>query len=888
VGNRLPSCRAALLLMLFLAVPAAYAGVTGKISGTVSETQSGEPIVGATVRVVGTDLTTLTDEDGEYFIINVPSGKYDIAVSSVGFQTLTKKDVRVLIDLTTPMDFALPQMAIELKQNMVVYASTPPVQKDLTASKVIYTADRLKTLPNVTTVQTVLRGYPGVVFDKNDEMHVRGGRAGQVSYYYDGFSVQDPFVANVGIRIIPTALEELSLTSGGFTAEYGEALSGVVNAVTPEGGPEYHARIRTYEGATQPYDVNTGDWGSIDRTGNRSLSFSLSGPIPGANSDRFTFFTAGEYLLDNGYLPHNENRSYSGTGKVALQATPQVRFVGNFAYQDSRGEIYTHRDVNGRSYDFNLDGLPEFERTAYLAGLSANYSLSERTVFSASVNLFRTRYNQAPGFLLGTYWSDWPGYSEDSNGVYNGTVHEHNYLNDRDYTDPYEVTGFALGDDFDPTYAYRKTYYNAFSTNMLKQITNTNQLKTGFDIRRYDVDWDRKQFYNEKPYGELYTSRPTYASFYVQDKLEYADFVINFGIRFDYRNADVSYNITPGDLTAHYKKASSKSRWSPRLGMSFPISEKSVMHFNYGVYYQEPRYTYLYTNMKGDVTSGLPLLGNPDLSPEQTTSYEIGVDHMISQSLRFDMTAYAKNITDLVTTRESGAYLQNVITKFDNGDYGDVKGFDVALDKLALGSNFSASVAYTYMRATGNGSYALEPYYTFLTSSTDTLAPMKEYALDFDQRHTVTAIMTYRAPADWHGSVFGIPLPSNWGLNLAAYFGSGLPYTKTDSMGNRYGERNEGRLPGNYSVDMRFNKDFRIGAKGSMLSFFIEVDNLFNKHNVLNVYTRTGLADDDRQRSGTGLSLSQSELARLDQLYDHDPQNYSDPRTVRTGLEWSF
>jgi hypothetical protein len=228
------------------------------------------------------------------------------------------------------------------------------------------------------------------------------------------------------------------------------------------------------------------------------------------------------------------------------------------------------------------------------------------------------------------------------------------------------------------------------------------------------------------------------------------------------------------------------------------------------------------------------------------------------------------------------------VTKFDNDDYGSVKGFDVALEKLPMGGYFSASVSYSYMIAMGNGSSAMDPYYSYLTSTEDTLAPISEYRLDFDQRHTLTTVLSFRVPSTWQGKVFGLAVPGNWGITMVGYYGSGLPYTKTDSLGNRFGERNEGSLPANYSVDMRFNKDFFIGAKKNLLSFFIEVDNLFNKENVLNVYAHTGQPDDDNNRYTGGLATNQQELSRLDRLYDHDPQNYGPPRTVRTGLEFGF
>lgn len=887
--KRLKMSLALLSAVLMLIVSSqVLAGVSGKISGTVVDSDTGEPIIGATVRVLGTNLATKTDDDGEYFIISLPSGKWDISVTHVGFEPVVKKGVRVLVDLTTPVDFTIEPAAVELGRQVVVHATEPIIRKDLTASKVIFTSDRLKTLPNIITVQSVLTNYPGVIVDRDNSMHVRGGRSGQVSYYFDGFSVQDPFVANSGIHIIPSALEELSLTSGGYTAEYGEALSGVISAVTREGGPEYHGGLKMYEAATHAYDVTTGEWSKLKRVGNRAAAFNLSGPIPGANPKRYTFFTAGEYLHDPTSLPHNGIISYTGTAKIAVQPVGKMKLKTNLTYYQADGHTYDHRDVNGRSYDFNLDGLLSFEKQSYLVGFTGNYAFNERLLLTTSFNTFSTSTKSAPNHLMDVYWDQWPGYSEDADGNYNGTIDDDNYLNNRDDTIPQHVVGFTTGNDFNPTFRRRESKYNSFRASLLNQVNKWNQLKGGVEYRKFDIDWDFKQFFNDNPYGEKYTSRPTYASAFIQDKMEYDYFIINLGLRYDYRDADISYNITPQDTVVTYKKAEAKSRISPRLGVSFPISEKSVMHFNYGVYYQVPRYTYLYTNLQGDISTGYPLLGNPDLEPEQTTSYELGLDHLIGEDLRLDVTAYYKDIEDLATTRSSYKVAGFAVTHFDNDDYGSVKGFDVALEKLPMSGYLSGSVSYSYMIATGNGSYALEPYYTFLTSTEDTLAPVTEYPLDYDQRHTVTAVLSYRLPGNWHGRLFGMKIPGAWGLTMVGHYGSGLPYTPTDADGNRLGERNEGRLPANYTVDMRFNKDFSFGAGGYPLSFFVEVDNLFNRRNVIDVYSRTGQPDDDGRQTGAGLALDEKELDRLDRLYDHDPQHYSPPRTIRTGFEINF
>ncbi|HDL01025.1 MAG TPA: TonB-dependent receptor, partial [candidate division Zixibacteria bacterium] len=406
-----------------------------------------------------------------------------------------------------------------------------------------------------------------------------------------------------------------------------------------------------------------------------------------------------------------------------------------------------------------------------------------------------------------------------------------------------------------------------------------------------DVSWDFKQFYNNQPYGEKYNSKPAYFSLFLQDKLEYDFYIINLGLRYDYRKDNVSYSYFKSDGESIIKQAKSISNISPRFGISFPISDRSVMHFNYGVYYQVPRFTYLYTNLQGDVTTGFPLLGNPDLKPERTTSYEIGLNHLLSDDLRIDITVYDKDIHDLVTTRtleSTVPSLQNVTT-FTNEDYGSSKGIDVQIEKLPGNGLMSASVSYGYMIANGNGSTAYDPYYSFLTSVTDTIAPVSEFPLDFDQRHTLTAVLDFRVPENYKAQLFGLQIPTNWGIGFVGNYGSGLPYTITDEKNNRVGGRNEGRLPSHYTVDMKFMKNFVISQSRYKLSFFVEVDNLFDKRNVIDVYTNTGRPDEDgNPTTALNSSMSQAEVDYFDSLYDKDPTHYSRPRTIRTGLEFNF
>ena len=887
-NRALQLCTVAILLLVLLPVPLS-AGTTGKIAGIVEDDKTGDPIPGATIRIIGTDLATQTDMDGEYFIINLPAGTYSVAVSTIGFQTIEKQNVRVLMDLTTPVDFTLEQVEVPLKRQVWVYAERPPIQKDLTASRTIMTADRLNYIPNNLSVQSVISNMAGTIVDHNNSLHVRGGRAGTVTYLYDGFSVQDPFAGNSGIRIMPDALEEINLTSGGFPAEYGEALSGIINVVTREGTIDYHGKIKFYDGYSHKYDVNTAEYGDLERTDNNAVSYNFSGPLPRFLSRRSTFFLAGEYHRNEGYLPHNELEQFTQAGKFNFQPTPNLKLTAIGSYYRGETQVYDHRDVNDLSYDFNLDGLGITKSKAYLYGMKGNYNLSDRSIMGFAYNHFYTETKRAPEHLFDTYWSDWPGYSENADGVYNGTIQDNNYQ----LAQEYYHTGFTYDDDFLPVYHKRYTGYDAASMKFTSQVNKFHQLRIGAEYRDYEIFWDEKQFFNASPYGEKYKQSPLYAMAFVQDKLEFRDFIINAGLRWDYLNSEVEYWPDVMDTDEPMVKSEPQSQISPRLGVSHPISDHSVIRFNYGYFFQVPNYIYMYTNLDGNLNSGLPLVGNPALKAEKTIAYELGLNHMVNEDIRLDVTVYFKDIKNLIATTEIGVVGGSPVTQFVNEDYGSVKGIDITVEKIARGF-LSGSLVYSYMQAMGNSSSAYDGYYNYIANTTDTVKPVQEYPLDFDQRHTATVTMDYRVPRDWRGKFMGVTIPGDWGLNTIAHYGSGLPYTLTDINGVRYGSINEGRMPSTFSIDMRFNKNIHIRNSGNYFTFFIEVENLLDHRNVVNVYTNTGRADDDGRiytdtsdPDGDG-PLTAEDVNRYYHLLSNDPQNYSSPRQVRLGFEFNF
>jgi hypothetical protein len=153
-------------LMLTLS---AGAGTTGKISGKVSDLQSKDPLIGVNVILVGTTYGAATDPDGNYFIINIPPGTYQVKASGVGYAPTNISNVKVNADQTTHIDFSLQPVAVEINA-VEVTASRPIVQKDITSTTATVSSDQLETLP-LEDVQAVVNLQAGVV-----EGHFRGGR----------------------------------------------------------------------------------------------------------------------------------------------------------------------------------------------------------------------------------------------------------------------------------------------------------------------------------------------------------------------------------------------------------------------------------------------------------------------------------------------------------------------------------------------------------------------------------------------------------------------------------------------------------------------------------------------------------------------------------------
>ncbi|NNE71103.1 MAG: TonB-dependent receptor plug domain-containing protein, partial [Rhodothermales bacterium] len=293
-----------ILLLLFFLVTTTASAQVGKIAGRVTDATSGDPLIGVNVVIDGTTQGTVTDLDGNYIIVNVRPGDYTLLFSYIGFAAQRINEVRVTTGQTTRYDLRMSEEVIQ-GEEIVVTAERPLVQKDLTASKKTVVAEEIASLP-VESFFGVLVTQAGVTTGPGGEIHVRGGRSNEVAYLVDGMSVGNPFSTNgLATSVATDAIQEMTVISGAFNAEYGKAMSGIVNLVTKEGGERYEGSLSFYGGDTftrhEDLYLSPGFLNSESgRLGVYTMEGTLSGPLPFAK--KVNFFLSGRLDESEGYI----------------------------------------------------------------------------------------------------------------------------------------------------------------------------------------------------------------------------------------------------------------------------------------------------------------------------------------------------------------------------------------------------------------------------------------------------------------------------------------------------------------------------------------------------------------------------------------------------------
>ena len=233
-----------LIIIPILLIKISFGGTTGKLSGIVKEANSNSVLIGCNIIVDGTDLGTASDINGEYFLLNIPPGIYNVKFQMIGYETLIINNVQVSIDRTTKLNATL-QMGVIEGSEIFVTAERKLIEFDVTQSESRITAAELESMP-VAEIADVLRLQGGITQDASGGLHMRGGRSNEIAYMVDGVPMSDAYNGGISVQIENDNIQELQVISGTFNAEYGKALTGVVNMVTKDGGDNFEGFINFY------------------------------------------------------------------------------------------------------------------------------------------------------------------------------------------------------------------------------------------------------------------------------------------------------------------------------------------------------------------------------------------------------------------------------------------------------------------------------------------------------------------------------------------------------------------------------------------------------------------------------------------------------------------
>lgn len=304
----------------------------GRINGRVVDAETGEPLAGADVVIEGSELGAATDAQGEFVVLYVPAGTYKVTASYISFDPFSFTNVVVNADQTTLLNFRLSPTVIEVK-GVTAVAEREAIVRDAVHTRRAVTSQEMNRLP-VTTINQVISLQAGVVTSARGT-HLRGGRDGEISYVVDGIVTKVPNTNWQSAVISNSAVEEVSVVSGGFDAEYGDALSGVVNIVTKEGGAKISGGVNYLS------DIMFQEWQEQIHYGYSLADISLGGPFPAMQ--RLRYFLSGEWMSTD---------SYHAEGLFKLDAPREdYRAQGRLSYNfpDAKGNCRSPVSRNGGS-----------------------------------------------------------------------------------------------------------------------------------------------------------------------------------------------------------------------------------------------------------------------------------------------------------------------------------------------------------------------------------------------------------------------------------------------------------------------------------------------------------------------------------------------------------
>tara|TARA_B100000902_G_scaffold78968_1_gene83687 strand:- start:2498 stop:5290 length:2793 start_codon:yes stop_codon:yes gene_type:complete len=919
------------ILLCFFFLSKLSAGITGKVYGTVTDATTGEPLIGCNVIIQGTQFGAATNLDGSYIINNIPPEKYIITATMIGYAKYNVADVIVRSDLTTTINISMTQEAIS-GDEITVLAERPLITKDLTASTAIIDGGMIEKLP-VTEVSEVLELQAGFV-----QGHLRGGRSGEVAYWVDGVPMTDVFDGGTIVDVNTSSISEMQVISGAFNAEYGQAMSGIVNIVTKDGSDTFKGNATIYGGDfISPRSNIFTNINSFNPLSTRNLELNIEGPI--IAKKLFYNFTArnihyqGAYEGIRRFKPENisyfdqsdnfnlhrleiENGDTLSPGKgdsayVPMDWNEKIYLQGKLIYNHSPFTKikYTliNDDVQYQDYDrmfrYNPDGSLRRFRTGLTQLLQLNHTFSTKTFIAAGITHFNKSYRHRT-------------FEKNESDQY---VHP-KLLN----TQPYSfLTGGTNLSVFS-----RKTGTSTFKIDLTSQWNQQNKLKAGLEIRQHRLAYDdyslrppdEKASFNEliddpflgapqrfpdsTIYSSSYEFKPFEISAYFQDKLEFNELIINIGFRVDYFDPNGKILSDPSDPSIYNPIKPANIYVDSNENGIWDVEESPVSFMD------RSKYWFKDTQAKWKVSPRLgasfPFSSTGVIHFSYGHFFQIPRFEMLYMNPDFDLGQGTGNIgvvgnADLrpEKTIQGELGLQQQIaynmaldlTAYfrDIRDLAGTRSEEITLFGGSASYNRLENSDFAYVRGIVLSLSMIETN-GFSGSLDYTYQIAKGSASDPQQARNAIAGGSLPEiqliPLNWdQRNTINLSMAydrKNWGLSTIGQFGSGLPYTPLSTEDISSFVLNSGKKPLTWNIDL---KGYFIPKEG--ITLFLRAQNILDRLNQYNVYDDSGSAEFTRWKK---IAESQNTGEPVNTITDwfQNETFYSNPRRIEIGISYVF
>lgn len=906
-------------LLIVLILPCSVALAAGTLKGTITD-ENGESLIGAEIIVLGTYRGASTDMDGNYQVDNLPVGSHDIQVSMLGYTSILETAVIFPPEGVVNRSWTLNSTVLAAGEDVVIIGEKPLLDHDQTASATTLSAEDIgaRVAENVVDI---IQNSAGVVREK-DEIHIRGGRAEENLYLIDNLSSRDPITGEAGGTFISTeAIKSVEVMTGGFSAEYGQAQSGVIKVETRDGGTKYSGSFkfkRDYLRDNYPHNAG------VD-----IVEFTQGGPLP-FSDQKLRYFINGYMNIGNTFLPHadklaplepfgswglREENNYSGLLKLTWLPDPRLRLDLNMRqgisiHQGYEKSLMERRVYYPQSYEQILDNYNTFTDNSSQYSLTFKQTLSMRTFYELTVgNDYFDRYS-SPGNkewwelekpldarpIFYDYYPDGTvnprigdGFLEYGDGFF---WHHHysSIINSRGYISSKITESQLLKVGFEHRYTHLKLLDIASPW-----VRSTSSLGTDFDMY------------------EIYTGD---AAIYLTDHINFQGMIVDIGARLDLwlpgkfaeRSLGDTVRINYSDVqqdrflarTFNMFGYRSTAQLSPRLGVSHPVTDNDMLFFSYGHFSQLPKMAYVYAKMNTVAPSSSQVFGNPSLSPTSTVQFEVGLKHKFTENSVLTVTAFNKDMFNYIGVREvqltEEQQQRGVVSLRQHGnlDYARSRGLELYF-KWRTEQYYSGNLQlnYTVTRGTQSSTADLQE-----GTSRQSITDLGEAYLRWDRPLELSGYVSFNSgrPGDDPLRVFGVPFPAGISVDLFQSVRSGIRYSPMMEVdGEAHAESSQpysGVTDVEFSTDLKISKRFYFGRRLN-LRFFVEIENLMdakipNSAGFVNALTGRPWEEGDPVVFENRVYHNVEQAIQQGMMPPWTPARYEDPRQLFFGMSMSF